>query len=179
MSVDPDLAETDQPYAYAGDDPVNNSDPSGQLLVTGNGDGASLCYIASSRTISDLETWAGVAWSKSAWTRFSVTWWWDSGQVIALSPSITVHAYNTLWLGAPETNAYSASQSIDSGVGHVEAVATKYNDYGEYGTYGDDWCFAAVLQAGGGYQLNKTTDVSGGGVITPGSREPCGNWKWW
>jgi hypothetical protein len=29
LSVDPDLAETDQPYAYASDDPVNNSDPSG------------------------------------------------------------------------------------------------------------------------------------------------------
>ena len=27
MSVDPDLAETDQPYAYAGDDPVNEGDP--------------------------------------------------------------------------------------------------------------------------------------------------------
>jgi hypothetical protein len=28
-SVDPDLAGTDQPYAYAGDDPVNEGDPSG------------------------------------------------------------------------------------------------------------------------------------------------------
>jgi hypothetical protein len=27
--VDPDLAETDQPYAYAGDDPLNSSDPTG------------------------------------------------------------------------------------------------------------------------------------------------------
>jgi len=27
--VDPDLAETDQPYAYAGDDPVNEGDPTG------------------------------------------------------------------------------------------------------------------------------------------------------
>jgi hypothetical protein len=32
MSVDPDLAETDQPYAYAGDDPVNESDPSGMCV---------------------------------------------------------------------------------------------------------------------------------------------------
>jgi len=29
MSVDPALAETDQPYAYASDDPVNEADPSG------------------------------------------------------------------------------------------------------------------------------------------------------
>ncbi len=29
MSVDPDVAETGQPYAYAGDNPVNASDPSG------------------------------------------------------------------------------------------------------------------------------------------------------
>ena len=29
MSVDPDLAETDEPYAYAGDDPVNEGDPTG------------------------------------------------------------------------------------------------------------------------------------------------------
>ncbi|HMK96976.1 MAG TPA: RHS repeat-associated core domain-containing protein, partial [Acidimicrobiales bacterium] len=30
LSVDPALAETDQPYAYAGDDPVNEGDPSGK-----------------------------------------------------------------------------------------------------------------------------------------------------
>jgi hypothetical protein len=30
MSVDPDLAETGQPYSYAGDDPVNEGDPSGK-----------------------------------------------------------------------------------------------------------------------------------------------------
>ena len=29
LSVDPDLAETGQPYAYAGDDPVNLTDPLG------------------------------------------------------------------------------------------------------------------------------------------------------
>jgi hypothetical protein len=29
MSVDPELAETDQPYAYASDDPVNEADPTG------------------------------------------------------------------------------------------------------------------------------------------------------
>ena len=29
ISVDPDLAETGEPYAYAGDDPVNGGDPSG------------------------------------------------------------------------------------------------------------------------------------------------------
>ena len=33
-SVDPDLASTDQPYSYAGDDPVNGSDPSGQACST-------------------------------------------------------------------------------------------------------------------------------------------------
>jgi hypothetical protein len=32
-SVDPDLAETGQPYAYAGDDPVNMGDPSAFPLV--------------------------------------------------------------------------------------------------------------------------------------------------
>ncbi|HUB69610.1 MAG TPA: RHS repeat-associated core domain-containing protein [Acidimicrobiales bacterium] len=36
-SVDPDLAETDQPYAYAGDDPVNSSDPSGLATAATNG----------------------------------------------------------------------------------------------------------------------------------------------
>jgi RHS repeat-associated protein len=34
-SVDPDLAQTDQPYAYAGDDPVNDSDPSGDCTGVG------------------------------------------------------------------------------------------------------------------------------------------------
>jgi RHS repeat-associated protein len=30
VSVDPDVVETGQPYAYAGDDPVNEADPTGQ-----------------------------------------------------------------------------------------------------------------------------------------------------
>ncbi|HMD46094.1 MAG TPA: RHS repeat-associated core domain-containing protein [Acidimicrobiales bacterium] len=33
ISVDPALAQTNQPYGYAGDDPVNGSDPSGDLTV--------------------------------------------------------------------------------------------------------------------------------------------------
>jgi len=33
--VDPDLAETGQAYAYAGDDPVNNTDPTGELYEIG------------------------------------------------------------------------------------------------------------------------------------------------
>ena len=32
-SVDPDVASTGQPYAYAGDDPVNGGDPSGKATV--------------------------------------------------------------------------------------------------------------------------------------------------
>ncbi len=38
MSVDPDLAETDQPYAYAGDDSVNEADPTGLEAVLHNHD---------------------------------------------------------------------------------------------------------------------------------------------
>ena len=33
-TVDPDLAETGQPYQYAGDDPVNEADPSGAQPLT-------------------------------------------------------------------------------------------------------------------------------------------------
>jgi hypothetical protein len=33
MTIDPDLAETDQAYAYAGDDPVNRSDPTGDFSL--------------------------------------------------------------------------------------------------------------------------------------------------
>ncbi len=40
-SVDPDVAETGEPYAFAGDDPVNESDPSGLNALSGSavGDG--------------------------------------------------------------------------------------------------------------------------------------------
>jgi RHS repeat-associated protein len=33
LSVDPDLAQTGEPYAYAGDDPVNETDPTGDLSL--------------------------------------------------------------------------------------------------------------------------------------------------
>jgi RHS repeat-associated protein len=47
LSVDPDVSQTGQPYAYAGDDPVNNTDPLGLrvgwwfILVTSQGPFAS------------------------------------------------------------------------------------------------------------------------------------------
>ena len=37
LSIDPLVATTGQPYQYAGDDPVNNSDPSGLCNSQGNG----------------------------------------------------------------------------------------------------------------------------------------------
>ena len=42
VSVDPDLAETGLPYAYASDDPVNNSDPTGAGPAPGCGPGANV-----------------------------------------------------------------------------------------------------------------------------------------
>jgi hypothetical protein len=35
-SVDPDVAQTSQPYLYASDDPVNGSDPSGDASLPSN-----------------------------------------------------------------------------------------------------------------------------------------------
>jgi RHS repeat-associated protein len=37
LSVDPDVGQTGQPYVYCGDDPVNGSDPTGQLMWGGPG----------------------------------------------------------------------------------------------------------------------------------------------
>ena len=33
LSVDPDVAETGQPYAFTGDDPLNATDPLGLSLI--------------------------------------------------------------------------------------------------------------------------------------------------
>jgi uncharacterized protein RhaS with RHS repeats len=40
ISVDPDVASTGEPYAFAGSDPVNSSDPSGLILVGSNEESA-------------------------------------------------------------------------------------------------------------------------------------------
>jgi hypothetical protein len=40
LSVDPDVAQTGQPYAFTGDDPVNRTDPQGLLT---SGPGGQLC----------------------------------------------------------------------------------------------------------------------------------------
>jgi RHS repeat-associated protein len=37
LSIDPDVAETGQPYAYTGDDPVNGVDPLGLCTIKGEG----------------------------------------------------------------------------------------------------------------------------------------------
>jgi RHS repeat-associated protein len=34
LSIDPDVAQTDQPYIYTGDDPLNSCDPLGDLVTT-------------------------------------------------------------------------------------------------------------------------------------------------
>jgi RHS repeat-associated protein len=54
ISVDPDVAETAQPYTYAADDSVNESDPTGLMLEYG-GVGA-LSYLACSVASSGSET---------------------------------------------------------------------------------------------------------------------------
>ena len=47
MSVDPDVAETGQPYAFVQDDPVNASDPSGDLFCQSGGTCGTRQYFAS------------------------------------------------------------------------------------------------------------------------------------
>jgi RHS repeat-associated protein len=49
ISVDPDVAETGQPYAFTGDDPVNGTDPLG-LYVSGGG--SSECNTSSDGTLA-------------------------------------------------------------------------------------------------------------------------------
>jgi RHS repeat-associated protein len=48
LSVDPDVAETGQPYAFTGDNPVNRKDPLG-LYITGGG--SSECNRSSDGTL--------------------------------------------------------------------------------------------------------------------------------
>ncbi len=75
MSVDPDLAETDQSYAYAGDDPVNEADPTGRDtqygLTTGVcGDFVAAIGLGISLGIEGLPCWLasssgnpGISWT--------------------------------------------------------------------------------------------------------------------
>jgi hypothetical protein len=50
ISVDPDVAETGQPYAFTGDDPLNGTDPLG-LYVSGGGGTSDECNTSASGTI--------------------------------------------------------------------------------------------------------------------------------
>jgi RHS repeat-associated protein len=92
-SVDPDLAETNQPYQYAGDDPVNESDPSGLITC-----GGWLGWVPGCGTVTDVQngisgaaktTWNGVksfgeglvasphycGTNGAAYDAGNVTWW--------------------------------------------------------------------------------------------------------
>ncbi|MGO8862227.1 MAG: RHS repeat-associated core domain-containing protein, partial [Acidimicrobiales bacterium] len=54
LSIDPDLATTNQPYAYVGDDPVNGSDPSGDIKADLSADWISSRSVKFSMAISGL-----------------------------------------------------------------------------------------------------------------------------
>jgi len=57
LSVDPMVDETGQPYAYAGDDPVNASDPSGLATCAGW-----LGWVPGCGVVTDLQNAAAPAW---------------------------------------------------------------------------------------------------------------------
>jgi hypothetical protein len=59
LSVDPDVAETDQPYAFTGDDPLNATDPSGLMVNGGPGQliaGNSAASAAQAATIQSQQS---------------------------------------------------------------------------------------------------------------------------
>jgi len=63
LTVDPMVAETQQPYYYAGDDPVNNSDPTGRA-TSGKHGTSSVAGSPCARTAlgtTKVETLAGIA----------------------------------------------------------------------------------------------------------------------
>jgi hypothetical protein len=53
LSVDPDVAETGQPYAYTGDDPVNGTDPLGDIFEADGYSGGSLQELGTEVTAAE------------------------------------------------------------------------------------------------------------------------------
>ncbi len=53
VSIDPMVQETDQPYAYVGDDPLNAEDPSGLFAISGTGETA---FVTTTKTKTATKT---------------------------------------------------------------------------------------------------------------------------
>jgi hypothetical protein len=56
LSVDPDVTETGQPYAFTGDDPLNATDPLGMMINLGPGRGIAGNSAASATAAVNLDT---------------------------------------------------------------------------------------------------------------------------
>ena len=87
LSVDPDVAETGQPYAYTGDDPVNGTDPLG--LYWGEGTLDDLRHDVASNVDANwngiksfatglVGTPSGCKTNKAAYDAGNITWWADA-----------------------------------------------------------------------------------------------------
>jgi RHS repeat-associated protein len=92
LSADPLVQETQQRYGYAGDDPLNASDPTGELMFTD-------CYSAGF-TLSHMANSWGLCFN-FGWSGYSVTATRSAG-------------FDTGEYGASAANTYGASQGVPS-----------------------------------------------------------------
>jgi hypothetical protein len=149
MSVDPDLAETGEPYVYAGDDPVNAADPSGDWLVY-LGISHGLTPDAAENFVETLLSPWGVVQPKVVWNNAPYGYWNGSTyKVLGYGQrEIDVTTRHPWWINEVKTgpnvtflagnNKYAFQAAKDGG------LVAAGNFYG-----GDWWFFPGVTSTGG------------------------------
>jgi len=128
ISVDPDVANTDQPYAFTSDNPVNASDPSGMFFM---GDGGQTAGVDSAgKTIDNHENTAiqradDAPVTESAPSGHCSDWnpFCDAGQAV---DAVANHA-DTVWrssIDAIQDPAYLAYWGSYEAIGHLNSLAS-------------------------------------------------------
>jgi hypothetical protein len=174
MSVDPDLAETDQPYAYAGDDPVNETDPRGKTPWPPDGyPWPVYCYWPGINCEQTPNEWIGPraeadfeGWVQN-WTTTEAPWSATVRQywVYNLAGSLRKYdLYNAEW----NAGAFAPSSGIE---GQAWELKVGYQTVNGRNTYQINFDQALLRAGGAGYY---TTSGDGG-------RPPAniGRISWW
>ena len=134
LSVDPLVNQTGTAYIYAGQDPVNQSDPSGQMIQGPNGEtcsGASACVASAQEYATQGIAWGCETTPRVVYNYVAVqkhTSFWDSvghafGAVVsAAHETFDAVADQVDWFYQLHEYAVGVAQYLDDNSGTIEVV---------------------------------------------------------
>jgi hypothetical protein len=159
LSVDPKVSQTDQPYVFTNDSPLNATDPLGERIAGGNGES---CISLSACSNPSVQARNQAIWSTAA----NAAFWAGVKAYEAMQAAAAAEAKNAV------TNYQNASScnGIEESVSHCDLVTYSSNRNGsttESLTCGGNLMFLGGVSGVGGTTKGLVSQM--GRLAVPGS----------